>query len=298
MYLNHLRPENAPNGPEYCRTQIGRNTRRWDGPAKVSGTMEYPSDIYVPGMRHAAVLYSPYAHAKIVSVDTSEAEKMGAVCLTHEDIPDTVYNERSVSTPAGTYRDRTILPDRARHVGEPLMAVAAPTEELAFKALHALKVEYEVLPAVYDPEEAMKDGALAVLADRIQFSVNRDYAATQMLDSIKVGLSEMLKCDAFFVAPGDMPAISCTTYERLIDSYRIGQRSILFPTLDGYRKHPPLVDASYIPEILEFEGEGMRAFWRAHESEIREIAINDPGCWMDADHPEDLERIKAYLGNR
>ena len=135
-------------------------------------------------------------------------------------------------------------------------------------------------------------------ADRIQFSVNRDYAATQMLDSIKVGLSEMRKCDAFFVAPGDMPAISCTTYERLIDSYRIGQRSILFPTLDGYRKHPPLVDASYIPEILEFEGEGMRAFWRAHESEIREIAINDPGCWMDADYPEDLERIKAYLGNR
>ena len=139
MYLNHLRPENAPNGPEYCRTQIGRNTRRWDGPAKVSGTMEYPSDIYVPGMWHAAVLYSPYAHAKIVSVDTSEAEKMGAVCLTHEDIPDTVYNERSVSTPAGTYRDRTILPDRARHVGEPLMAVAAPTEELAFKALHGCR---------------------------------------------------------------------------------------------------------------------------------------------------------------
>ncbi len=166
LYLNHLKPENAPNGKEYCCTQIGRNTRRWDGPAKVSGTMLYPSDVFVPGMLHAAVLYSPHAHAKIVSVDTSEAEKMGAVCLTYKDIPKTVYNERSVSTPAGTYRDRTILPDRARHVGEPLMAVAAPTEELAFKALRALKVEYEILPAVFTPEEAMKDGAPA-LYDKI-----------------------------------------------------------------------------------------------------------------------------------
>lgn len=133
--------------------------------------------------------------------------------------------------------------------------------------------------------------------DRIQFSVNDDYASTQMLDSIKVGLSNMTKCDAFFFAPGDMPAISSTTYERLTDSYRIGQRSILFPVLDGYRKHPPLIDASFIPEILEFEGEGMRAFWRAHEDAIREIPIDDPGCWMDADYPEDLERIKAYLQN-
>ncbi len=159
MYLNHLKPENAPHGEEYCTSMIGKNTHRWDGPAKVSGTMEYPSDVYVPGMLYGAVLYSPYAHANIVSVDTSEAEAMGAVCLTYEDVPKTVYNERSVSTPAGTYRDRIILPNKARHVGEPLMAVAAPTEELAYKALHALKVEYEVLPAVYDPEEAMKDGA-------------------------------------------------------------------------------------------------------------------------------------------
>ena len=160
MYLNHLDPKNAPHGEDYCRSMIGVNTPRSDGAAKASGTMQYASDLNIPGMLYAAVLRSPYPHAEILSIDTSAAEAMGAVCLTPRDIKPIVYNERSVSTPAGTYRDRTILPlKKARHVGEPIAAVAAETEELAFQAMHALKVEYRVLPAVYEPEEAMKDGA-------------------------------------------------------------------------------------------------------------------------------------------
>ena len=138
---------------------IGVNTPRSDGAAKASGTMQYASDLIIPGMLYGACLRSPYPHAEIVSIDTSEAEAMGAVCLTYQDVPKTVYNERSVSTPSGTYRDRTILPWKARHVGEPIAAVAAETEELAFKALRALKVEYKVLPAVFEPEDALKDGA-------------------------------------------------------------------------------------------------------------------------------------------
>lgn len=82
--------------------------------------MQYASDIMIPGMLYSAVLRSPYPHAEILSIDTSEAEAMGAVCLTYQDIKPVVYNERSVSTPSGTYRDRTILPNKARHVGEPL----------------------------------------------------------------------------------------------------------------------------------------------------------------------------------
>lgn len=121
--------------------------------------MVYPSDVIIPGMMYGALLRSPHAHAEIISVDTSAAEAMGAVCLTYADIKPVVYNERSVSIPAATYRDRTVLPDKARHFGEPLIAVAADTEELAFKAVKAIKVEYKVLDAVYDPEEAMKDDA-------------------------------------------------------------------------------------------------------------------------------------------
>ncbi len=138
---------------------IGVNTPRSDGFAKVTGTMQYPSDVILPGMLYGAVLRSPHPHAEILSIDKTEAEKLGAVVLTYEDINPVVYNERSVSVPEHTYRDRTVLPKKARHVGEPIAAVAAETEELAFKAVAALKVEYKVLPAVYDPEEAMKDGA-------------------------------------------------------------------------------------------------------------------------------------------
>ncbi len=140
-------------------TVISKDTPRSDGRAKVTGSMEYPSDVIIPGMMYGVMLRSPYPHAEIVSIDTSEAEAMGAVCLTYDDINPIIYNERSVSVPKATYRDRTVLPNKARHVGEPIAAVAADTEELAYKALKALKVEYNVLPAVYEPEEAMKDGA-------------------------------------------------------------------------------------------------------------------------------------------
>lgn len=162
MYLNHLEPKNAPHGEEYCRSMIGVNTPRSDGAAKATGAMQYASDLIIPGMMYAAVLRSPYPHAEIISIDTSAAEAMGAVTLTYNDVPHTVYNERSVSTPSGTYRDRMILPNKARHVGEPIAAVAADTEELAFKALRALKVEYKVLDAVFTPEDALKDGAPAL----------------------------------------------------------------------------------------------------------------------------------------
>ena len=148
------------------RLIIGHETGRLDGPAKVTGKMEYPSDIILPGMMYAVCLRSPYPHAEIVDIDTTEAEAMGAVVLTYKDINPVLYNERSVSVPKATYEDRTVLPKKARHFGEPIAAVAADTEELAQKAMKALKVTYNVLEPVFDPIEAMKDGA-PQLYDRI-----------------------------------------------------------------------------------------------------------------------------------
>lgn len=146
---------------------IGQNTPRKDGIAKVTGAMEYSSDVHLPNMLYGEVIRSPYAHAEIIDVDTSAAEAMGAVVLTREDINPVVYNERSVSVPAATYRDRTVLPlDKARHYGEPICAVAAETEELAHKAAKAVKVTYKELPALLTCEEAMADGAPQIY-DRI-----------------------------------------------------------------------------------------------------------------------------------
>lgn len=138
---------------------LGRITHRKDGIAKVTGAEKYSSDITLPRMWHARVLRSPYAHAKIKSIDTSGAEALGAVCLTFSDIPKLKYNERIVSTPPHLYRDRTVLADKARHVGEAIAAVAAPSEVLAEKALRAIKVEYELLPTITTPEQSMQPGA-------------------------------------------------------------------------------------------------------------------------------------------
>jgi len=120
--------------PEAFKT-VGKVARRKDGLAKVTGVEVYASDVELPYMFHARVLRSPHAHARIVSIDTSAAEKMGAVCLTPDDVPDIRYNERQVSVPVKTFRDRTVLPRVVRQVGEGVVAVAAQTEALAERAL-------------------------------------------------------------------------------------------------------------------------------------------------------------------
>ncbi|MEW6242920.1 MAG: xanthine dehydrogenase family protein molybdopterin-binding subunit [Bacillota bacterium] len=145
----------------------GRRARRKDGIAKVTGREIYSSDVYLPGMMHAVVLRSPHPHAEIVDVDVSEAERMGAVCLTPFDVPDTVYNERTVSIPEKTYRDRTVLPKKVRHVGEAVLAVAHDTEELAMLALSKVKVQYKELPSALDVKDAMVEARGARLYDTV-----------------------------------------------------------------------------------------------------------------------------------
>lgn len=130
-----------------------------DGVAKVTGKEVYASDITLPDMMYAVVLRSTVAHAEIKSIDTSEAEKMGAVCITPEDTPGHYYNERIVSIPSKTYRDRLVLPKKVRHYGEAIAAVAADTEEEAYAAMQKIKVEYQELPFYIEPEEAMKPDA-------------------------------------------------------------------------------------------------------------------------------------------
>lgn len=141
---------------------VGDSSWRKDGIAKVTGAEKYTPDIAVERMWHGRVLRSPHAHARIVSVDTSAAEALGAVCLTFDDVPKLRYNERIVSTPPCLYRDRTVVADKARHVGEAVAAVAAPTEELAEKALRAIKIEYEPLQVITTMEQAVADGADAI----------------------------------------------------------------------------------------------------------------------------------------
>ncbi|MDD3656977.1 MAG: molybdopterin-dependent oxidoreductase [Atribacterota bacterium] len=131
---------------------------------KVTGEEKYSCDINIPGQLYAVVLRSPYAHAEIKEVDYSEAEQMGAICIGPQDVPEVLYNERIVSIPAKTYRDRTVLPkDKVRHVGEAIAACAAETEEKAFAALKKIKVVWgEKWEPLVTLDDAMAPAAPAI----------------------------------------------------------------------------------------------------------------------------------------
>lgn len=138
---------------------LGKVTPRKDGIARVTGQERYTVDISLPRMWHGRILSSPYAHARVKSIDASAAEAMGAVVITFDDIPQVRYNERIITTPPVLHKDHYVLADKVRRMGEAVAAVAAETEELAEKAVRAIEVEYEVLPVITDPIEAMKPGA-------------------------------------------------------------------------------------------------------------------------------------------
>jgi CO/xanthine dehydrogenase Mo-binding subunit len=132
---------------------VGEEVDRIDAFEKVTGTAVYTADIKLQGMLYARLLKSPHAHARILKIDTSEAEKLPGVraVLTGKDIP---YQFGIYMT------DKFMLArDKVRHVGEPVVAVAADTEEIADEAVELIKVEYEELPAVFDPREALKEDA-------------------------------------------------------------------------------------------------------------------------------------------
>ena len=127
---------------------------------------------------------------------------------------------------------------------------------------------------------------------------NNDYAATDMLTSIKIGLSAMPPCDAFFLLPGDMPVVAKETFLAVYRAMPELGSAITFPTLEGYRKHPPLIDAAFIPEILRYDGiNGLRGFWELHADNIVTVAVDDVGCWTDLDTFTQYSRcVQRYQG--
>ncbi|RLC77397.1 MAG: xanthine dehydrogenase family protein molybdopterin-binding subunit, partial [Chloroflexi bacterium] len=148
-------------------------TPRKDGVARVTGREKYTTDISLPGMLHGRILSSPYAHARIKSIDVSEAEALGAVVITFDDVPHARYNERIITIPKVLHKDHYVLADKVRRMGEAVAAAAAETEELAEKAVRAIKVEYEVLPVLTDPVEAMQPGAEPIY-DTVMWGENEE----------------------------------------------------------------------------------------------------------------------------
>jgi CO/xanthine dehydrogenase Mo-binding subunit len=135
---------------------IGTRVRRQDGNQKALGRLKYTVDLKFPGMLYGRVVRSPHPHARVLSIDYSKAKALPGVVevITADDIPN---NEGVIGL---TIADCGVLAtDKVRYIGDPVAAVAAVTEEIAEQALELVEVEYEVLPAVFDPEEALKPGA-------------------------------------------------------------------------------------------------------------------------------------------
>ena len=139
---------------------IGQPVARTDNAGKVTGEARYTADVLLPRTLWAKTLRSPYSHARIVRIDTSRAERAEGVraVLTGNDVRGILYGRR--------YRDIAILAqDRARFMGERVAAVAADTLEQAEHALNLIEVHYEELPAVFDPEAALQEGAPIIHPD-------------------------------------------------------------------------------------------------------------------------------------
>jgi CO/xanthine dehydrogenase Mo-binding subunit len=132
-------------------TVVGKSFSRSDAVMQVTGKSLYGDDYTRPGMLHAKILRSKHVHAKILKLDTSKAEKLAGVkaIVTSKDVP---HNRWGF-----THQDQPVLvEDKVRFYGDAVAAVAATSWEAAEEALGLIEVEYEPLPAVFDPREAMK----------------------------------------------------------------------------------------------------------------------------------------------
>ena len=139
---------------------VGQPVAHVEGPDKVTGRARYTADIALPGMLSGKCLRSPFPHARIRSIDVSQAAALPGVqaVLTGADLPERRLGRFFLDLPV-------LARDVVRFVGEKVVAVAAESADIAEEALTLVEVEYEELPAVFDALEAMRDDAPRVHAD-------------------------------------------------------------------------------------------------------------------------------------
>jgi len=139
------------------RLTVGQSVSPIYGIEKATGALRFPADINLPNMLWMKILRSPHAHARIVDVDATAAEKISGVAavITHKDVPHVRF---------GPYQNEIYpLDEEIRFVGDTVAAVAARDWNVAEEATRALRVTYEVLPAVHDPESGVQPGAPAAV---------------------------------------------------------------------------------------------------------------------------------------
>ncbi len=179
---------------------VGQNVGMIDAAERVRGQVAYALNTELPGCLVGRILRSPYAHARVLHVNTSKAEKVPGVVavLSRGDLVD---NPVLYPYFGPVVRDQPIVAiDKVRFVGDPVAAVAAIDDDAAQEALDAIEVEYEELPAVFDPEEALQAGT-PVLHER--WPPQRGAILADIVLNLGEGTN---RCNHFKIRKGDVEA--------------------------------------------------------------------------------------------
>jgi putative selenate reductase molybdopterin-binding subunit len=149
-------------------TAFGRSLPAPAGPQVVRGTARYTFDTAIEGLLHVKLLRSPHPHAKIISIDQTAALAVPGVhaVLTHEDAPAKLFSTARHEVVEMDPDDTRVLDTTVRFIGQKVAAVVAETEAAAEEGCRRLKVDYEILPAVFDPADAVAQGAPVIHPDK------------------------------------------------------------------------------------------------------------------------------------
>jgi 4-hydroxybenzoyl-CoA reductase subunit alpha len=172
LLLQDEEPETLEPPPQTSTVDlsvVGKRLPKLDAPAKATGRAQYTDDIVLPNMLYGKLLLSPLPHAHIKAIDVTRAAALPGVevVLTGADVPDVTYG-----TSPPRYDEYVLAKDKVRYVGDPVAAVAAVDEETCYRALDLIDVDYEELPSVFDPFEAMTEGAPRLFDDRFEHNIN------------------------------------------------------------------------------------------------------------------------------
>jgi putative selenate reductase molybdopterin-binding subunit len=200
-------PQVIPPDPPIVLQRVGKPDVKVDAIKLAQGKPAFTADMNIQGMLIAKVMHSPYAHARIKNIDASKARGLPGVAavLTWKDIPRVAYSTAGQSDPIPGPLDSFSLDNKVRFVGDRVAMVAAETEDIATQALKLIDVEYEPLPLLLDPEQAMQPGApiLHDEADYVNFDQSdptRNLAAKIRID---IGNVEQGFTDADQIIEGD-----------------------------------------------------------------------------------------------
>jgi len=192
---------------------VGHAEPKVDAVKLVQGKPAFTADFERRGMLVAKVLRSPYAHARIKHIHTSEAKALPGVAavLTWQDIPRVAYSTAGQSHPIPGPLDSFSLDNKVRFVGDRVAFVAAETAEIAEAALHLITVEYEVLPPVLDPAKAMLEGSPVIHDEPDYVDFDASDASKNLAAAIRIDIGDIEKgfaeADHIFEAEYEVPKV-------------------------------------------------------------------------------------------